>query len=79
MKKDIHPDYHPVIFVDASSGDEIITRSTMTSGEKRDIDGVEHYVVSMDITSFTHPFYTGKQMLVDSEGRIERFRRKYKR
>lgn len=77
MKEGIHPAYHPVIFVDASSGDEIITRSTMTSKETREIDGVAHHVIMMDITSFTHPFFTGKQKLVDTEGRIDRFRKKY--
>lgn len=77
MKEGIHPKYHPVVFVDAGSGDEVITRSTVTSNEKRTINGVEHYVVSMDITSYTHPFFTGKQKLVDTEGRIDRFKKKY--
>ena len=77
MKDVIHPEYNPVIFVDASTGDEIIGRSTATSKETRDIGGVQHYVISCDITSFTHPFFTGKQKLVDSEGRIDRFKKKY--
>jgi large subunit ribosomal protein L31 len=77
MKEGIHPKYHPVVFVDAGSGDEIVTRSTVTSKEKRTINGVEHYVVSMDITAYTHPFFTGKQKLVDTEGRIDRFKKKY--
>lgn len=77
MKADIHPEYHPVIFRDVSTGDEIMTRSTMTSGNQRDVEGVSHYVVNCDITSFTHPFFTGKQKLLDSEGRIDRFRKKY--
>ena len=77
MKEGIHPKYHPVVFVDAGSGDEVITRSTVTSKETRVIDGVDHYVVSMDITSYTHPFFTGKQKLVDTEGRIDRFKKKY--
>ena len=77
MKADIHPKYHPVVFVDVSSNDEIVTRSTMTSEETRDIDGVQHYVINCDITSFTHPFFTGKQKLMDTEGRIDRFRKKY--
>lgn len=77
MKEGIHPAYHPVVFVDVSSGDEIVTRSCVTSGEKRTIDGVEHFVVSMDITAYTHPFFTGKQKLMDTEGRIDRFRKKY--
>ena len=77
MKEGIHPDYHPVVFIDVSTGDEIQTRSTMTSDKTRDIDGVSHYVVNCVITSFTHPFYTGKQKLLDAEGRIDRFRKKY--
>ncbi len=77
MKEGIHPAYHPVVFFDASSGDEIITRSTLTSNEKRAINGVDHYVVSMDITAYSHPFFTGKQKLMDTEGRIDRFRKKY--
>ena len=79
MKADTHPEYHPVIFVDVSTSDEIVTRSTMKSEETRDIDGVSHYVIACDITSFTHPFFTGKQKLMDTEGRIDRFRKKYGR
>ena len=77
MMSDIHPKYHPVVCVDVSSKDEIVTRSTMTSEETRDIDGVQHYVINCDITAFTHPFFTGKQKLMDTEGRIDRFRKKY--
>ncbi|NOZ74248.1 MAG: type B 50S ribosomal protein L31 [FCB group bacterium] len=79
MKKGIHPDYHPVVYVDISSGDEIVTRSTQTSDKIRTIDGVKHFEIHCDITSFTHPFYTGKQKLVDTAGRIDKFRRKYNR
>jgi large subunit ribosomal protein L31 len=78
VKEGIHPEYYPVVFVDVSSGDEIITKSTAKSDEKREIDGVEHFVIKCDITSHTHPFYTGKQKLLDTEGRIDRFRKKYK-
>ena len=77
MQKEIHPEYNPVIFVDVSTGDEVVTRSTATSGETRDVDGVSHYVIKCDITAFTHPFYTGTQKLVDTAGRVERFNRKY--
>ena len=77
MKEGIHPEYHPVVYVDVSTGDEILTRSTIKSDETREIDGVSHYVINCDITSFTHPFYTGKQKLMDTEGRIDRFRKKY--
>jgi large subunit ribosomal protein L31 len=78
MKKDAHPDYHPVVFVDPSVGAEFITRSTMTSKETRNIDGVDHYVIKMEISSASHPFYTGKRKFVDTAGRVERFREKYK-
>jgi len=61
MKKGIHPDYHPVVFVDSATGDEILPRSTIISDEKREIEGVTHYVVYCDITSLTHPLYTPKQ------------------
>ncbi len=77
MKSGIHPKYNHILYVDASTGTEWQGRSTMTSGEKRDIDGVEHHVVRLDISSYSHPFFTGKQRLVDSEGRIDRWRRKY--
>ena len=77
MKEGIHPDYHPVVVVGVSGGDEVITRTTPTSSETREIDGVEHYVIKCDITSHTHPFFTGKQKLLDTEGRIDRFRKKY--
>lgn len=77
MKADIHPKYHPVLFRDASTGKEWQCRSTRTSGEKREIDGVEHYVLPLEISSDSHPFYTGRQRLMDTEGRIDRFRRKY--
>ena len=75
MKQEIHPDYHPVVFVDGEH--EIITMSTATSRNKRVIDGVEHYVINLDISAYSHPFYTGKQKLVDTEGRVDRFNKRY--
>jgi large subunit ribosomal protein L31 len=77
MKADIHPTLNPVIFVDSSTKDEIVTRSTLSSGETRDVDGVLHYVIKADITEASHPFYTGTQKVLDSAGRVERFKRKY--
>jgi large subunit ribosomal protein L31 len=77
MKKGTHPEYHPVVFVDPSVGAEFVTKSTMTSDEVRDIDGVKHFVVRMEISSASHPFYTGKTRFVDTAGRVERFRAKY--
>jgi large subunit ribosomal protein L31 len=75
MKEETHPDYHPVIFKDGD--DEIITRSTVTSERTREVDGVEHYVVPLDVSAFSHPFYTGQKRIVDSEGRIDRFKKRY--
>ena len=77
MKKDIHPDYHPVLFVDVSAGYEVATRSTLKSKETREIDGVEHYVVRVDISSASHPYYTGQERFLDAAGRIEKFRKKF--
>jgi large subunit ribosomal protein L31 len=77
MKDKIHPDYHPVVFVDTGASFEFVTRSTMRSKEVRKIDGVDHFVIRLDISSASHPFYTGKQRFVDPAGRIERFREKY--
>ena len=79
MKADIHPEYHPVVFVDGGSDYELVSRSTMKTSETREIDGVTHYVVRVEISSHSHPFYTGKQRFVDTAGRIEKFRRKYKK
>jgi large subunit ribosomal protein L31 len=79
MKEGIHPEYNPVVFVDSSSGAEFVTYSTMKSKTTREIDGVEHFEVRLEITSDTHPFWTGNQKLIDTEGRVERFRKKYSR
>lgn len=77
MKKDIHPNYYPVVFVDSNAGTDYVTRSTKKSGETRVIDGVEHYVIRVEISAASHPFYTGKQKFVDAAGRIEKFQKKY--
>lgn len=77
MKNDIHPRYHPVIFVDSGVDLEFVSRSTMTSNETRVIDGIEHYVVRLEISSASHPFFTGRQHFVDTAGRIDKFRKRY--
>ena len=75
MKAELQPKYNPVVFVDGEH--EIITRSVMTSKETRDIDGVSHYVIRVEISSYTHPFFSGKTRLVDTEGRVEKFNKRY--
>ena len=79
MKKETHPDYNHVVFVDGAANFELKTFSTMRSKETREIDGVEHFVVRLDISAASHPFYTGKQIFVDSAGRVEKFLKKYKK
>lgn len=78
MKADIHPKLNPVVFVDTGAGAEFVTRSTLSSKTTRNIDGVDHFVVQIDISSASHPFYTGRQRQVQADGRVERFNRKYK-
>ena len=77
MQTKIHPKYHPVIFVDTGANTEFVTRSTMRSKETREVDGVEHFVIRLDVSSASHPFFTGKQRFVDAAGRIDKFRSKY--
>lgn len=76
MKKDIHPKANPVVFVDTSCGAEFITTSTLKSDEIRKIDGVDHFVINIEISSASHPFYTGKQIFVDTARRVEKFKEK---
>ena len=77
MKPDIHPDYHKVLFVDSATGQEWLSRSTITSAEKRSIDGEEVPVVKLEISSASHPLWTGQSRELDTEGRVERFRKRY--
>lgn len=73
MRKDIHPIDRPTIFVDTSCGVEFVTKSTLKTNETRKVDGVEYQIVNMEISSASHPFYTGKQILVDTARRVEKF------
>ena len=78
MKQGIHPEYRPVVFRDASAGFAFLTRSTATSD--RTIvweDGHEYPVVDVDVSSASHPFYTGRARTMDTTGRVERFRQRY--
>ncbi len=77
MKPDIHPDYHDVIFVDSATGTEWTSRSTVTSSETREIEGVEVPVVRLEISAVSHPFWTGTQRELDADGKIDRFRKRY--
>ena len=78
MKPDIHPEYRDVVFQDTSSDFKFLTRSTIWSDETIEWEDGNTYPLSkVEISSASHPFYTGKQILVDSGGRVERFRKRY--
>ena len=77
MKPDIHPEYRPVVFQDQSSGDNIIVGSTMQTNEKITVDGVEYPLAKVELSSRSHPFFTGQMKIVDTAGRVERFERRY--
>ncbi|CAB4990249.1 unannotated protein [freshwater metagenome] len=78
MRNEIHPDYHPVVFVDSSAEFSILTRSTMSSKETIEWeDGNTYPLVRVELSSASHPFYTGKMKIVDTAGRVERFERRY--
>ena len=78
MKADIHPDYHPVLFRDLASGKVVLTRSTATSSTTETWeDGNEYPIIEVEISSESHPFYTGKQRIMDSAGRVERFNQRF--
>ena len=78
MRKGIHPDnYRMVAFKDMSNGDVFLTKSTAKSKETIDVEGIEYPLIKLEISRTSHPYYTGKLKLVDSAGRIDKFKSKY--
>ena len=78
MKQDIHPDnYRLVAFKDMSNEDIFITKSTANAKEQIEVDGVEYPLIKLEISRTSHPYYTGKSKLVDTAGRIDKFKNKY--
>ena len=78
MKADIHPKYQAVVFQDLSSDFAFLTRSTLSSKEKvKWEDGQEYPLIKVDISSHSHPFYTGKHKIMDTGGRVDKFRKRY--
>ncbi|RMZ51381.1 type B 50S ribosomal protein L31 [Flavobacteriaceae bacterium PRS1] len=78
MKKGIHPEnYRLIAFKDMSNNDVFLTKSTAKTSETLDVNGVEYPLVKMEISRTSHPFYTGKSKLVDTAGRIDKFKTKY--
>lgn len=80
MKKDIHPQYKEVVFQDSSSDFKFITRSTMTSSDTITwTDGKTYPLIKIEVSSASHPFYTGKNLFVDTAGRVDKFNKRYKK
>ncbi|MBP3349026.1 MAG: type B 50S ribosomal protein L31 [Bacteroidaceae bacterium] len=80
MKKGIHPEnYRPVVFKDMSNEEIFISRSTIATKETIEVNGETYPLVKLEITSASHPFYTGKQKLVDTAGRVDKFMSRYGR
>ena len=80
MKQDIHPNYRPVVFKDMGSEFAFLTRSTIESKETIEWeDGNEYPLVTVELSSASHPFFTGQMKIVDTAGRVERFERRYGR
>ena len=78
MKKDIHPsDYRPVVFVDLASGMQFLIGSTVPTTETIMFEGKEYPKAIVEISSASHPFYTGKNVLLDTAGRVDKFNRRY--
>ena len=78
MKADIHPQYKPVVFQDISSDFSFLTQSTMSSKDTvKWEDGKEYPLIKVEISSHSHPFFTSKQKIVDTAGRVDKFRRRY--
>ncbi len=78
MKPDIHPNYRTVVFQDTSSDLKFLTKSTIETSDTIEWeDGNTYPLAKVEISSASHPFYTGKQILVDTTGRVERFRKRY--
>lgn len=79
MKTDIHPEYATIVFRDLTSGETFLTRSTATSDKTMEWeDGNTYPVIDVEISSASHPFYTGKQRILDSAGRVEKFNQRFK-
>ncbi|WP_258102960.1 type B 50S ribosomal protein L31 [Marinoscillum sp. MHG1-6] len=80
MRKDIHPDYKEVVFLDTTSDFKFLTKSTMTSDETiKWEDGNEYPLIKIEVSSASHPFYTGKKIFLDTAGRVEKFNKKYRK
>lgn len=79
MKKDIHPEYREVLFHDISVDTKFVTGSTIKTTDTIEHEGKTYPYVKVDISASSHPFYTGQQKILDTEGRVDKFKKKYGR
>lgn len=77
MKKQGHPNYQKVLFVDSATGNRFVCGSTLQPKDKEKFEGVEYPVYRVSISSYSHPFFTGSKQLVDAEGRVDKFKKRY--
>ena len=78
MKKELHPDYHPVVFEDVSAGHRFLSKSTVKSDETIEWeDGNTYPLVKVEVSSASHPFYTGEKIFIDTAGRVDKFKKRY--
>jgi large subunit ribosomal protein L31 len=77
MKQGIHPDYHQVVFVDSTTGFKFVSGSTATSDQTFEFEGETYPMIRVEITSDSHPFYTGKQKFTQADGAVDKFNKKY--
>ncbi len=77
MKKEGHPDYQEILFVDTATGHKFVCGSTLKPTETETFEGKEYPVYHLSISSASHPFFTGDQKFVDTEGRVDRFKKRY--
>lgn len=79
MKKNIHPPYQDVLFIDSSTGIKFVIASTFQPKERETFEGKEYPVCRVSISSASHPFFTGANQFIDSEGRVDKFQKKYQK
>jgi large subunit ribosomal protein L31 len=77
VKEGVHPEYRKVLFVDVATGKEWVSRSTASASQTKEVEGEELPVIRLEISSFSHPFWTGRTRELDADGKIDRFRKRY--
>jgi large subunit ribosomal protein L31 len=77
MRKEIHPEYKEVVFLDTGTGDKFLCRSAVKTHDTIEFEGETYPCYKVSITSKSHPFYTGEQGIVDTEGRVDKFKKRY--